>query len=83
MELDTITTILIALCPAISAAITTVIGFLTVVKTIKEIRSSNNETVKKSIEKIERIEKKLNVATLKLASLEKNLVEHKEKYRHE
>lgn len=81
MELNTITTVLIALCPTISAVLTTIIGFLSAIKTIKALKDDNNETVKKSTQKIDRMEKKLNTLVLKLASIEQYLAEQKEKQR--
>lgn len=79
MEIDTITTVLIALCPAISAVITALIGFLSLIKTIKSLRKENDETVLKSNQRIERMEKKLNSLSTKIASVEQYLIEQKEK----
>lgn len=79
MEINTITTVLIATCPAISSVITTIIGFLSLIKTIKSLRKDNDETVVKSNQRIERIEKKLNTLNTKIASVEQYLVEQKEK----
>jgi hypothetical protein len=83
METDTITTVLIALCPAVSAVITALIGFLSLIRTIKQLKNDNADIVKKSNERIERMEKKLNTVTVKLASIEQYLVEKKEKRKHE
>ena len=79
MELNTITTVLIALCPAISAVITAIIGFISLIRTIHTLRDNNSETVAKSTQKMDRIERKLNTLVNKIASIEQYLVEQKEK----
>lgn len=79
MNIDAITTVLIAVVPTISAVVTTGLGFTGLVKTIKSLHKNNDDTVSKSTAKIERMEKKLNTINTKLASIEQYLVEQKEK----
>ena len=79
MNIDTITTVLIALCPCISNVITCIIGFLALVKTIKSLKNENNNTVKACDDKTARMERKLNLVSTKLASIEKYLLEQKER----
>ena len=81
MELNTITTVLIALCPTISAILTAIIGFLSLVKTIRTLKDDNAESVKNSTQRIDRMEKKLNTLVLKISSIEQYLAEQKEKQR--
>ena len=79
MEIDTITTVLIALCPTITAVITAIIGFLSLIRTIKSLRNSNNETVIRSNQNVERMDRKLSLLNTKIASIEQYLLEQKEK----
>lgn len=79
MELSTAVTVLIALCPTISAVITAIIGFLSLIKTIKSLHTDNKETVGNNNQKIDRLERKLNTANNKLASIEQYLIEQKER----
>lgn len=78
MDLSTLEVIIIAACPAISAGLTTVLGFLSLVKTIKQLRSDNDQSVGKSNQRIERLEKKINTMSNKVSSIEQYLVDKKE-----
>lgn len=80
MEINTVTTVLIALCPAISATVTALIGFLSLIKTIKSLHKENDDTVLKSNQRIEKMERKLNTINQKIASVEQYLIEQKERH---
>lgn len=77
MNLDTFTTILMVIAPSVSSVLTIVFGFLAFIKSVKSIRKSNIETVVKNDTRIQNLEKKLNTANSKLASIEKFLQEKK------
>lgn len=79
MDLNTITTVLVAVCPTITAGISAAIGFLSLTKTIKNLRKDNDQTVVKSVQNIERMERKLNTLNTKIASIETYLTDEKEK----
>ena len=76
MQLETWTTVLIALVPAISAAGTVICGLIALLRSIKTMKKDNQNSVGKSQERIERLEKKLNIANQKLTSIEKLLDEN-------
>ena len=73
MEINTITTILIAIAPAISAVITVVLGFIALIKSLRTIHKNNVDTVIQSQIKLQNVEKKINTVNSKLASIEKFL----------
>ena len=79
MDINDFLTILIAICPTVTAVISVVIGFLSLIKTIKTIRKDNDQAVVKSVQNIERMDKKLSILNTKIASIEQYLVEQKEK----
>lgn len=79
MSIDTVTTILIAMCPTISAVTSAAIGFIGLARTIKSVRKDNEQTVVKSTQNLDRMDKKLSTLNTKVASIEKYLVEEKEK----
>lgn len=77
MNIDTITTVLMIIAPSVSSILTVLLGFVALVKSIKSIKNNNIETVIKNNERIQNLEKKLNTANSKLASIEKFLQEKK------
>lgn len=77
MNIDTITTVLMIIAPSVSSMLTVLLGFVALVKSIKSIKNNNIETVVKNNERIQNLEKKLNTANSKLASIEKFLQEKK------
>ena len=79
MELSTWATILMAVAPSISAILTVICGFVALVRTIKSINGKNDETVGTSLRKVKDLERKLNIANNKLASIERLLIEEKDK----
>ena len=79
MELSTWATILMAVAPSISAILTVICGFVALVRTIKSIRNNNDATVGASQRKVKDLERKLNIANNKLASIERLLIEEKDK----
>ena len=81
MNIETYATVLLAIAPAVAAIITVIGGFLSLIKSIKAIKNDNNETVKKSVAKLEQVEKKLNTINSKLATVEQYLLEEQEKRR--
>ena len=79
MELSTWATILMAVAPSISSILTVICGFVALVRTTKSIRNDNDATVIASQRRIKDLEKKLNIANNKLASIEKLLIEERNK----
>lgn len=79
MNIEAWTTVLLAIAPAASAILTVICGFIALIKSIKSIHKDNEETVGKSQEKFKELEKKLNLANSKLASIEKLLEEKKKR----
>lgn len=73
MELDLITTALIAAAPAISTILTVVGGIIFTHRNAKRIKDDNRQTVSRSTQRMERIERKINVLTAKLSSIEQYL----------
>ena len=77
MNIDTITTVLMIIAPSVSSVLTVLFGFVALVKSIRSIKKDNIETVVKSNSHIQNLEKKVNVLTSKLTSIEKFLEENK------
>lgn len=80
MEMSEILTILIAICPTISAVITVIGGAVGVIKAIKTVTIKNQDELTKAYARIAKLESKLNVATTKISSIEKMLIEEREKH---
>lgn len=79
MNYNDILTVLIAVCPTISAVVTLVGGFLALVKTIKQIRKDTDKTVIDAINRIELQERQIGKLLAKISSMEKILKEERDR----
>lgn len=79
MNIEAWTTVLMSIAPAVSAIITVLCGSVALVKSIKSIHNDNKETVLKSQERIEKMEKKINTIYSKLSSIEQAMVDEQKK----
>lgn len=79
MNYNDILTVLIAVCPTISAVVTLVGGFLALVKTIKQIRKDTDKTVTDAINRIELQERQIGKLLAKISSMEKILKEERDR----
>lgn len=79
MNLDTFTTILVAVAPAVSAMIVILTGMMKVTHLLKKIKNESNDEVAKANAKLLKAYTDMAVLRTKVASIEKLLLEQKEK----
>lgn len=79
MELETWTTLLIAIAPAVSAVIAIISGCLAVIGKFKKITEKATEKTKEANKNLEKAYNDIAVLKTKIVSIEKHLVEEKEK----
>lgn len=79
MAIETISTILIAAVPAISAVLFLFGGIIKIVRVCKEAVALASENNQAAIEKINNLEKQVGLLKTKLTSLEKCILKDKEK----
>ena len=77
MDLDTVTTLLIAIAPAVSAVLTIVGGFVAITKQSKKKVSAVEEEAR---QKVSQTQKDISVIKSKLASIENILADEKERH---
>lgn len=70
MSYNEILQIVTAVCPTLSAIFTLLIGFVSLVKTIRSIKSDNDSTKKETAEALDKFNKKLSKMQSKLTSIE-------------
>lgn len=80
MEMNEILTILIAVCPTVSAVITVLMGFVGLIKAIKSVTEKSQSDLDKAYARIAKLEAKLNVAATKISSIERMLIEERERH---
>lgn len=79
MAIETISTILIAAAPAISAVLVILGGIIKIVRVCKKTVASASENNQAAIEKLDNLEKQVGLLKTKLTSLEKCILKDKEK----
>lgn len=79
MNLDTFTTILVAVAPAVSAMIVILTGMIKVTHLLKKLKNESNDEVAKANAKLLKAYTDMAVLRTKVASIEKLLLEQKEK----
>ena len=79
MELTTLSTILVAVAPAISAVLTILVSALKVCSTIKKIKKESDNKLLESNARLEKAYDNIAIMQSKLASIEKYLVEKEDK----
>ena len=79
MDYTQILSMLIAICPTISALLSTITGFLYTIKKIKEITVKNQAELEAAYARIARLENKVATILTKLSSVERMLIEEKER----
>ena len=79
MELTTLSTILVAVAPAISAVLTILVSALKVCSTIKKIKKESDNKLLESNARLEKAYDNIAIIQTKLASIEKYLVEKEDK----
>lgn len=79
MELTTLSTILVAVAPAISAVLTIVVSALKVCSTIKKIKKESDNKLLESNARLEKAYDNIAIMQAKLASIEKYLVQKEDK----
>ena len=79
INLDTLTTILIALAPTITAIASLVTGIAYIVKLFKKVKIDVAENVGKVKDKTEKSSEDIALIKTKIASIEKHLLEEKNK----
>lgn len=79
MELTTLSTILVAVAPAISAVLTILVSALKVCSTIKKIKKESDNKLLESNARLEKAYDNIAIMQTKLASIEKYLVEKEDK----
>ena len=79
MELTTLSTILVAVAPAISAVLTILVAALKVRSTIKKIKKESDNKLLESNARLEKAYDNIAIMQTKLASIEKYLVEKEDK----
>lgn len=80
MDYAQILSILIAICPTISSIISTLGGFLYTVKSIRKVVSTNQAELEKAYARIAKLESKLSIALTKVSSIERMLIEERERH---
>lgn len=73
MNYNDILTVLIAVCPTVSAVVTLIGGFLALVRTIKEIRKQTDKSVTDAISRIQQQERQIGKLLAKISSIEQTL----------
>ena len=79
MELTTLSTILVAVAPAISAVLTILVAALKVCPTIKKIKKESDNKLLESNARLEKAYDNIAIMQTKLASIEKYLVQKEDK----
>lgn len=79
MELTTLSTILVAVAPAISAVLTILVSALKVCSTIRKIKKESDNKLLESNARLEKAYDNIAIMQTKLASIEKYLVEKEDK----
>lgn len=79
MELTTLSTILVAVAPAISAVLTILVSALKVCSTIKKIKKESDNKLLESNARLEKAYDNIAIMQSKLASIEKYLVQKEDK----
>ena len=79
MELTTLSTILVAVAPAISAVLTILVSALKVCSTIKKIKKESDNKLLESNARLEKAYDNIAIMQTKLASIEKYLVQKEDK----
>lgn len=79
MDYAQILSILIAICPTVSSIMSTLGGFLYTVKSVKKVVTTNQTELERAYAKIAKLENKLSVAVTKISSIEKMLIEERER----
>ena len=83
MELTTLSTILVAVAPAISAVLTILVAALKVCSTIKKIKKESDNKLLESNARLEKAYDNIAIMQSKLASIEKYLVQKEDKKKKE
>lgn len=78
MSYDEILQILIALCPAISAVITLLIGFFSLIRTIKAVKNESDNAKELTLRELEKYNKSISKLNAKVSSIELTLREERE-----
>ena len=79
MELTTLSTILVAVAPAISAVLTILVAALKVCSTIKKIKKESDNKLLESNARLEKAYDNIAIIQAKLTSIEKYLVQKEDK----
>ena len=79
MNLDTVTTLLVIIAPALSAMLTIIAGVIRVRAYIKQLKKESNEEIDKSNAKLLKAYNDIAILKTKISSIEKLLLEQKEK----
>lgn len=82
MDLTTVETILIAIAPSVSAILTMIGGIVFMFRKIKATVTASDLKVQKSESKLEKAYKDIAIIKAKCESMEKTLIEQKEKETH-
>lgn len=80
MDYAQILSILIAICPTVSSMLSTICGFLYTVKKIREVTTSSQAELEKAYARIAKLESKLSIAVTKISSIERMLIEERERH---
>lgn len=81
MNYNDILTVLIAVCPTVSAVVTMIGGFLALVRTIKEIRRQTDKSVTDAISRIQQQERQIGKLLAKISSIEQTLKDERDSRR--
>lgn len=81
MNYNDILTVLIAVCPTVSAVVTMIGGFLALVRTIKEIRRQTDKSVTDAISRIQQQERQIGKLLAKISSIEQTLKDERDNRR--
>lgn len=79
MSYNEVLQILIAVCPLISAVLAVIIGFLSLTRTIKAIKSENDDTKEKALLETQKSNNLMNKLFAKISSIEQTLLEEHNK----
>lgn len=77
-EIDTISLVLIAMAPAISAICTILAGIFALIKSTKAMKNNTQTQIDKATQKLEKAYNDIAVIKAKIESVEKRLNEEKE-----
>lgn len=79
MDMNTFVEIMKVAAPVISSALTVIGGLIAIVKAIKSIKSENDADRLAVAERLANLEKKIGETNTKVKSIEKHLIEKKER----